>query len=358
MMNTLTRRIVATLTAAFLASVATAQVNPWQEKNEAGNTAAQSGRFAEAEKLYLAAIKEAELFGATDTRLGTSLANLATVYHLQRKYPEAKDSYQRAVKVLEKAAPPEPLLLASTLDRLAALYREVSRFDQAEECAKRTLELRVSKLGKEHLDVADALDSLALVYYLQGTLVPSTLRANSSIGTGSPAAAGDISVGSRQRGMTAMEQTGTYQAYEQVHPRTPEEERKSMAILVAGKSETGLFPWSSSAPFDKGKLSKAAANYRQALDIREKLLGPAHPLVAQCLATLADVFMTKRDYATAAPLYQRLSSIEEKLFAAADMRRVPSLRKYSYALTMLKQVDEAGKINVQIFEIYARNRKP
>jgi tetratricopeptide (TPR) repeat protein len=358
MTNVHTRRMLCALALAFVAAVATAQVDPWQEKNEAGNVAAQAGRYADAEKLYLAAIKEAEAFGKTDTRLATSWANLATVYHLQNKYPEAKDSYQRSIKILEKAAPPEPLLLASTLDRLALLYRDVSKFDESERCAKRTLELRVSKLGTENLDVADALDSLALVYFLQGTLVLPALGANPSVGTVPPAGAGDISVGSRQQGMTAIEQTGAYQAYSQTHPPSPEEARKSLAGLVAGKSEAGLFPWGPSAFIDKGKLSKAAGHYRQALDIREKLLGPAHPLVAKNLATLADVFMAQRDYATAAPLYLRLLTIEDKLFGPADMRRVPTLRKYSYALRNMKQEEEAGKIDARIYQIFAGNRKP
>jgi tetratricopeptide (TPR) repeat protein len=358
MTNASTRRWLCTVAMAFLTSVAAAQVSPWQEKNEAGNVAAQAGRYAEAEKLYQSAIKEADAFGKTDTRLATSLANLATVYHLQNKYPEAKDYYQRAIKIWEKSEPPEPLLLASTLDRLATLFRDTSKFDQAEECAKRTVQLRISKLGAQHLDVAEALENLALVYYLQGVLLRPP-QSNKSGASPFPEAAGDMSVGSRQTGMTAAQQTGANETYAQMHPMSPEEQRKaSMNNLVAGKFQADLFPWNASSPIDKGKLSKAAGNYRQALEIREKLLGPAHPQVAKCLATLADLFMAARDYASAIPYYVRLLGIEDKMFGPADLRRVPALRKYSYALTKMKQNEEAARVDAQLYEILDKNRKP
>ncbi len=347
------------LAIALLPCVLVAQGNLWQEKNEAGNAAAQAGKYPSAEKLYLEAIKQAEAFGKTDLRLATSLANLATVYHLESKYPEAKDYYQRAIRVLEKVEPAEPLLLATTLDRLATLYRETSKFDEAETCAKRVLQIRQAKLGEEHLDVAEALENLATIYYLQGVLLRPMQHGGSSAGSPFPEAAGDVSVGPRQTGITAAQQTAAYQAYDRAHPRSPEEERKSrLNNLAAGKFQADLFPWNASSPIDKGKLSKAAGDYRQAMNIREKRLGPNHPLVAKTLANLADVFMAEREYATAAPLYLQLSGIEEKLFGATDLRRVTTLRKYSYALALMKQNEECAKVDKQIAEIFSKNSKP
>jgi hypothetical protein len=159
--------------------------------------------------------------------------------------------------------------------------------------------------------------------------------------------------------MTAAQQSAKYQAYEKSHPSSPEEIRKlPLNNQGAGKFQADLFPWNPSAPIDKGKLAKAIANYHQALGMREKLLSPAHPLVAKTLSALADVYTAERDYASAAPLYLRLSGIEERMYGAADARRLSTLRKYSYALAMLKQNDEVAKVDKEIAEIFSKNQKP
>ena len=45
--------------------------------------------------------------------------------------------------------------------------------------------------------------------------------------------------------------------------------------------------------------------YRRALEIREKLLGPEHPVVAGSLNNLAGLYDSQGNYERAEPLYQR-----------------------------------------------------
>ncbi len=51
----------------------------WETSYAAGMEAYQQGRYAEAEKRWLAALEEAENFGPDDKRLATSLNNLAVL---------------------------------------------------------------------------------------------------------------------------------------------------------------------------------------------------------------------------------------------------------------------------------------
>jgi len=59
------------------------QQSSWEKQNAAAVRAYQRADFAEAEKLFLAALREAEKFGPQDPRLATSLSNLASLYSAQ-----------------------------------------------------------------------------------------------------------------------------------------------------------------------------------------------------------------------------------------------------------------------------------
>ncbi len=67
-----------------------AQGGQWNTLNAAGIEAYQRGDYAEAEKQWSAALKEAEGFGPQDPRLATSLKDLAGLYHDQGRYAEAE----------------------------------------------------------------------------------------------------------------------------------------------------------------------------------------------------------------------------------------------------------------------------
>ncbi len=82
---------------------ASAQETRWDSIMAGAAKAYQQADYAEAEKLFLGALKEAEKFGDQDPRLATSLNNLALLYHNQGRYAQAEPLYQRALAVVEKA---------------------------------------------------------------------------------------------------------------------------------------------------------------------------------------------------------------------------------------------------------------
>ena len=100
--NRANRLLIGLLFLAFLLPAA-CQSNSWKSNNAAGSKALQQGRYADAEKLFLAALEEAKEFGPQDQRLATSLNNLASVYQAQGKYAEAEPLFKRALAIWEKA---------------------------------------------------------------------------------------------------------------------------------------------------------------------------------------------------------------------------------------------------------------
>ena len=98
-------RILITLCALIaLASAAPAQEVLWRTHVEAGNQSVEKGNYGEAEKHYTAALKSAEGFGQTDSRLMSTMRKLASVLDDQGKYEDAEQLYQRLITLDEKAS--------------------------------------------------------------------------------------------------------------------------------------------------------------------------------------------------------------------------------------------------------------
>ena len=72
---------------------------------KAGEEHFDNGNLAEAEKLFRAALQEAEDLGADIYCLGMALNDLATLLYLQRRKAEADPLYRRAISVLENQEP-------------------------------------------------------------------------------------------------------------------------------------------------------------------------------------------------------------------------------------------------------------
>ena len=103
----------------------------WQRSNEAGYEAYKQARYDDAEKAYLAALKEAENFGPQDSRLATPLNNLAALYDAQGKYTEAEPLYQRSLAIWENALGPEHPNVAMSRQNYAGLRRSMGRAGEA-----------------------------------------------------------------------------------------------------------------------------------------------------------------------------------------------------------------------------------
>ncbi len=125
----------------------------------------QQADYAEAEKLLLAALKEAEKFGDQDPRLATSLNNLAVLYRTQGKYEQAEPLSQRALAIVEKALGPDHPDVATSLNNLAVLYKTQSRYAQAEPLYQRSLAIREKVLGPKHPNVATVLENYAALLH-------------------------------------------------------------------------------------------------------------------------------------------------------------------------------------------------
>src|SRR5438876_846751 len=83
--------VVACASFAFAAPPANAQSDSaWKEAFQACDAALDKGEFAAAEKRCTAAADEGAKFGASDLRLGISLAGMANLRYAQARYADAR----------------------------------------------------------------------------------------------------------------------------------------------------------------------------------------------------------------------------------------------------------------------------
>lgn len=161
---------------AAASAACTPPATQWQKYNDAGRSAYREAQwsgnklryFPEAEKSWVAGLKEAEKFGPQDPRLSISLNNLAVLYEEQLKFSEAEPLCVRAIAFDEKALGPNHPDVATKQKRLALWYMTERKYEQAEPLYQRLLETYEKTNGPDDLNVLWCLETLAEVYAVQG----------------------------------------------------------------------------------------------------------------------------------------------------------------------------------------------
>ena len=115
----------------------------------AGQQAVQQGNYAEAERIYQAAVKKAETYGREDRRVAVSLSQLAQVYAGQGKHVEAEPLYLQALKIYQAVHGETHADVAATLNNLGVLHRMYGQYAEAETFAKKALPLAPNDAGKQ-----------------------------------------------------------------------------------------------------------------------------------------------------------------------------------------------------------------
>ena len=143
----------------------------WSRHNSAGREAFERGDYAEAEKEFSAALKEAESLAPEDPSVVVTLNNLAFLFRRRGKFAEAEPLYRRALEINEKSLGPENPVLAVTLSNLAELCRAQKKYGEAESLYQRALAIREKVLQPGDPAVAVTLSNMASLYRFEGKLV-------------------------------------------------------------------------------------------------------------------------------------------------------------------------------------------
>src|SRR5262249_21061491 len=205
------------------------------------------GKFAEARRRYLEALALRErALGPEHFSVGVTLNGLGNLANKETKWDEAIGYYERAIAITEKTYGPSHPRVGLMLRNLAQTNLHVGKLDRAQELLERDLAIEEQAFGEDNVKVATTLNNLSRVVDARGDF-----------------------------------------------PKARELAERALAIyLRAGTVDQGLSTiYSQLGRIDgeQGRLEDALAHDRRALEIREKLLGPKHWMVANSLAAVGSV---------------------------------------------------------------------
>jgi len=218
--------------------------------------------------------------GLEDPATAASLTNLAELYEDLSQYNKAEPFYQEALRIRKKVLGPDHPDTATSLNDLALLYVRMGGYAKAEPLYKEALETRTKVLGPEHPDTAISLNNLAGLYFQLGEYPKAEPLFKQALEI-------DQKVLGPEHPDTAMRLDNLGQLYLRMGEHVKAEPLLEQAL--------------------------AEPLFRQALEIRQKVLGREHPATAISLNNLALLYHVMGDYAQAEPLYKEALDIRQKV---------------------------------------------
>ena len=95
--------------------------------------------------------------------IATSLNNLGLVLKAMGELAGAKEHHERVLQILEKSLPPDHPYVAATLNNLGSVLQDMGELAGAKEHHERALRIRERALPPDHPDIAQSLNNLAYV---------------------------------------------------------------------------------------------------------------------------------------------------------------------------------------------------
>lgn len=127
------------------------------------------GKLDDAERLFVAAIKEAkEGFGEQDPHVASSCNNLAELYRVKKEFDKAEPLYLEAIKILEESFGPDDVRVAVAVHNLGQFYIGQRMLEKALVSYERALKIKRRVLGYNHSECSDTMYQIGMVLYLQG----------------------------------------------------------------------------------------------------------------------------------------------------------------------------------------------
>ena len=137
------------------------------------------GSYAEAEKMYLAALQLVEGTLGKEHLTAASLTQLGNVRIALGKHEEAKAVLLKAFEIWAGTRG-DPFLAPRALNGLALIYLAQGSAEHAETFAQQALEI-AEKHPRYATNIADSLTTLARIYQYQGKLVDAETSYNRSL---------------------------------------------------------------------------------------------------------------------------------------------------------------------------------
>ena len=252
----------------------------------------EQARFGEAHLAADYAGAKIERLGEPDDLAHALLTNRAGILFAEGKYPEALDTHQQALALLE---PDQELRRMRLLDNLGAMHLRLGDREAARAAHREAVEGLTKALGPDHPQLAASLSSLASVDYADGNFTEALAPAERAVAllesnTSGPSPFLGAALNNLANIQSALNEP---QQAAQTHRRALEQR-----IAVFGESHPAVAMSLSNLAFslgDLGRHDEALALHERSLAMREESNGADHvenayPLqgIGNCALALGD----------------------------------------------------------------------
>jgi eukaryotic-like serine/threonine-protein kinase len=248
------------------------------------------GLMDEAEPLLFRSYElRQQLFGQQNIDVAKSAVAIAENYRLSGQYSKAEPFFRHALQVAQKAPGDNATVIADILHKFGFCLFMDSQDAEAESLFKQSLTLLPDPEGS---DAAFIRSGLALVLDREGDYVGAWQLGSKALATLERLNSPDV--GSAQNNKNEfLRDMGNLRQAEIAQRQTVELWRR-----VAGSHVDIAWPLSNLGTIFllEGQTSKAEPLMREALNVRQKTLGPKNPLIAISLDEWGRVLQAKADY--------------------------------------------------------------
>jgi tetratricopeptide (TPR) repeat protein len=136
----------------------------WTQYAELGKSALKSKQLGIAEKMFAAAVEEAQRGTADPLRLAESWFGLAQTHHTQQQGVLAIYFYKKAMAIYEGSGEKVAPQLAATWDNLAAIYLSQGDLAKAHSYFRKSINLYEKLFGKDSEILAPRLLRMGFIY--------------------------------------------------------------------------------------------------------------------------------------------------------------------------------------------------
>ena len=250
-----------------------------------------------------------------------TLTNLGKLYQEIGKYTEARSHFEKALEVRKELLGENHPVVAQSMANLGKLYQEIGKYTEARSHFEKALEVRKELLGENHPVVAQSMANLGKLYqeignYTQGaSLFIRSLEIKQKFPGRNIERNLEIKENFTKKDhiCTAIDYTDFgYLYYEKGDYDKAKEFYNYAMDIWRSWPNYEMYPLESAVTVNNlGILYQEIGNYQDAekhlkngLEIRQKLLGENHPVVAQSMGNLGKLYNEIGDYNNAELLYQ------------------------------------------------------
>lgn len=321
----------------------------WETFINLGKEAFSRQDYQQAEEAYVAALEQADQFGAVDPRLALTLNNLAAAHQAQGKLHSSFELLGRALGItVENLGETHPEV-GLALSNLATVCQELGRTEQAERYLTESLEL-ARQAPPERLD--QTLESLANFYTEQRRparavevlreMVTARMRHYGVDHAQVAAALLQLSQAQEQSGDHVGAEASRQRGLKLYQSRLGDQDPQMAQVLLAVGSQLQA----------SGNLAQAVSYQRQGHDILANRLGASHPMVGDALESLAATYASLGQLDQAEDACRQTLAIREAAFGQDDFRVGSAVKNLAGICLTGQRLEEAEALYQRSLEIF------